>query len=1059
MDNAFSRLAKVIGLERKQGYRNKAVIGGVDKFASRWEADARAETADQAAVTEIVALLIGYSAMTDSASRERIIEQVVRRLHDVSPGAAAGAAPGAEQAGAPATPARPAPPARGAAVAPSEAPAEGAGKPFARPMPRQRPAESRPLPTRPAPNVPARPGPAAPEIAEPAPSSGGPAAAASSAAPEPDLNLEEWGLPSAPTLAPAPAAGPAGPLAEPRVGEAGKTESAAEPAQQAARPPISKPAPARSKPERTPLAGQTPQAQPKPRPEQEPVLTPDPPPALAPDQLVARDADDLSAPGQEGQEDHRDDEGGQGDYGGPGDQGYQDHEGYVDNGGNEGYEGNERELASAPDWAPSRQLRAAGGGAEGAPPQPGSRGLDAPVTRLPGVGPSFAEKLAKIGVQSVRDLLYLLPRRYDDFSALRTIDKLRYGEEVTVIGTIWDVKSRTIGENRKLTTAVVGDGTGELQVTWFNPFVERQLHIGHAFVFSGTIDNFRGRLVMSNPEFETLDREQVSTGRLVPVYPLTAGLSGRWLRKIMNLAVNQWAAAMPDFLPERIRKSADLLSRSAALAQIHFPDSHDSLAAAHRRLSFDEFLVLQLGVLSNRQRFRGTPARTLCADENVLAPFLNSLPFSLTGAQRQALAEIAADLTQTQPMGRLLQGDVGSGKTAVAAAALWAAVADGAQGAIMAPTEILAEQHARSLEKMFAGLARPGTDHPVRIGLLTGRQRKAERDETLAALAAGEIDIAVGTHALIQDEVTFRDLALAVVDEQHRFGVEQRAALRQKGIQPHMLVMSATPIPRSLALTIYGDLDVSVINEMPAGRTPIRTRWMTSTQRERAYDFIRRQIATGRQAFIIYPLVESSEQSEAKAAVDEHARLKKDIFPDLRLGLLHGRLRGEEKDAVMRAFAAGELDILVATSVVEVGIDVPNATVIMIEGAERFGLAQLHQFRGRVGRGEYQSYCILISDAGAGDSAQRLQALETSNDGFALAQTDLDMRGPGDFFGTRQSGLPPLQMAQLSDLRTLEAARAAAQELFAVDPQLSRPEHRALAAQVAEFWHGAGDAS
>ena len=456
--------------------------------------------------------------------------------------------------------------------------------------------------------------------------------------------------------------------------------------------------------------------------------------------------------------------------------------------------------------------------------------------------------------------------------------------------------------------------------------------------------------------------------------------------------------------------------------QIHFPDNHDQLADAHRRLSFDEFLLLQLGVLSARERFRGVPAKPLTADEATLAPFAASLPFEMTGAQRRALSEIAADLGGDRPMGRLLQGDVGSGKTAVAAAALWAAVANGSQGAIMAPTEILAEQHARSFGRMFAALPRPDTGEPVRVALLTGGMSASEREETLAALAQGDVSIAIGTHALIQRGVEFRDLAVAVVDEQHRFGVEQRAALRQKGAQPHMLVMSATPIPRSLALTLYGDLDVSVIDEMPAGRTPIRTKWLTSSQRERAYAFIRRQVAEGRQAFIVYPLVEETAVSEARAAVEEHARLSTTIFPDLRVGLLHGRLKGEEKDAVMRAFGAGELDVLVATSVVEVGIDVPNATVIMIEGAERFGLAQLHQFRGRVGRGEHPSYCILISDVAEGEGVRRLEALENNTDGFALAQIDLDLRGPGDFFGTRQSGLPPLKTAELSDLRTLEDA-------------------------------------
>jgi len=678
---------------------------------------------------------------------------------------------------------------------------------------------------------------------------------------------------------------------------------------------------------------------------------------------------------------------------------------------------------------------------------------------LPAIGPSYAQKLARLGVRTVHDLLYLLPRRYDDFSQLRTIDRLKWGEEVTVIGTVWDIKSRIIGGERRMVTAVVGDGTGEMQMTWFNPFVERRLQTGHAYAFSGKVDSYRNVLVIRNPEFEPLDRSQISTGRLVPVYPLTEGISANWLRAVIKRTVDSWAGALPDFLPETVRQEFGLVSLAEALGQIHFPDSQAQLAAAHRRLSFDEFFLLQLGVLDARQRFRGATAKALRADETTLAPFLGALSFSLTAAQRRAVNEIAADLRHDEPMSRLLQGDVGSGKTAVAAAALWLAVANDAQGAIMAPTEILAEQHARSFGKMFDGLPHPLADRPVRVVLLTGNMRAAERADALAALAAGDADIAVGTHALIQEDVTFRDLAVTVVDEQHRFGVEQRSALRQKGVQPHMLVMSATPIPRSLALTIYGDLDISVIDEMPAGRTPIKTKWLTSTQRERAYDFIRRQVASGHQAFIIYPLVEEAETSDAKAAVDEHARLKGIIFPDLRVGLLHGRIKPGEKDSVMRAFGGGELDILVATSVVEVGIDVPNATAIMIEGAERFGLAQLHQFRGRVGRGEHPSYCLLISDVTEGESAKRLAALETSADGFALAQIDLELRGPGDFFGTRQSGLPPLQTAQLSDLRTLEDARTAAQKLFEADPGLIRPEHRGLAAQVAGFWSGAGDVS
>lgn len=899
MDSAISRLLKILALEKKQGYRNKAVIGGLDKFVSRWEPDARGEAGDSAAINEIVALLLGYPAIDDPTARERILEQVIRRAREIGQPATDSGLPARAAAAIPqpAAPENILPPVGSAPEPPPARPGEEAhGE-----KPRERPGEQ---------FIPARSKPAS------------------------------FGLPAAPP------------------------------------PPVIPP------------------------PVEAPRAAPVPPPLT--DEDEQREAEPLRRRG-----------------------------------------------VARPAAAP--------------PATPGL-GLDAPVTRLPGVGPSYAQKLAKLGVETVRDLLYLLPHRYDDFSRLRTIDRLKWGEDVTVIGTVWSIKSRLIGEDRKLVTAVVGDGTGEMHMTWFNPFIEKQLHTGYAYAFSGKVDNYRGIMTMRHPQFETLDRNQLNTGRLVPVYPLTEGLSNPWLRNLMDKAINSWARETVDFLPEPIRREAGLLSLARALTQIHFPDSQEQLDAAHQRLAFDEFLVLQLGVLAARQRFQGQPGRALQTDEALLAPFLAALPFSLTQAQHRALDGIRADLTHERPMSRLLQGDVGSGKTAVAAAALWLAVANGAQGAIMAPTEILAEQHTRSFGRLFEGLLHPTLARPVRVVALTGSQRAAEREEALAALASGEADIAVGTHALLQEGVEFRDLAVAVVDEQHRFGVEQRAALRQKGAQPlgqqpHMLVMSATPIPRSLALTIYGDLDISVIDELPAGRTPIKTKWLTTAQRERAYSFIHRQVQEGRQAFVIYPLVEESETSDAKAAVEEHARLQQSVFAGLRVGLLHGRLKGEEKDAVMRAFSAGELDILVATSVVEVGIDVPNATVIMIEGAERFGLAQLHQFRGRVGRGQHASYCVLVSDVDQGDGVRRLQALETNNDGFALAQIDLDLRGPGDFFGTRQSGLPPLRTAQLSDVRTLELARAAAQAVFAADPDLTQPQHQGLAAQVATFWRGAGDVS
>ena len=933
MDTAITRLLKVLDLERKQGYRNKAVIGGLDKFASRWESDARAETPNGAIIGEIVSLLLGYAVVEERAARERILDLIIRRaqsLLDDSTGSDA-----QDEAVLTAPP----------------------------PVPASRP----------------------PTVAEPS-------------------------------------------LPADKPQERGAQERAAQ--ERAAQ---ERAAPERSTTERVdPLVPKTS------KPASQPSVDTRPPVAALPDTwpTVVRPPD-VIPPAQRPELPHEP----------------------VDMSAEERRRELRTEWRSEQPWAETPEPRQEVRSEPRAPQRRFAPGLSAPVIRLPGVGPVFAQKLSKLDVETVRDLLYLLPFRYNDLSQLRTIDKLKNGEEVTVIGTIWDVRSRDIGNDRKLVTARVGDGTGEMQMTWFNPWIEKQLRVGQAYSFGGKIETYRSSLTMKSPEFEPLDRNLLSTGRLSPVYPLTEGLSVRWLRGVIKQVLDEWGDELPDFLPPALRERYGLMTLPDAITQIHFPDNHEQLASAHRRLSFDEFLVLQLGVLAARQRFQGAPARSLQAAEESVRPFLETLPFELTAAQRRALDEIAADVRCTRPMGRLLQGDVGSGKTAVAAAALWLAVVDGSQGAIMAPTEILAEQHARSFGKMFAGLTDPNTGEAVRVVLLTGSMSSSEREEALAALANGEAHIAIGTHALIQKGVEFRDLAVTVVDEQHRFGVEQRAALRQKGMQPHMLVMSATPIPRSLALTLYGDLDVSVIDEMPAGRTPIRTKWLTSSQRERAYGFVRRQVQEGRQAFIVYPLVEESQVSEARAAVEEHARLSTTIFPDLQVGLLHGRMKGDEKDAVMRAFGAGDVQVLVATSVVEVGIDVPNATVIMIEGAERFGLAQLHQFRGRVGRGEYPSYCILISDVAEGDGVQRLQALENNTDGFALAQIDLDLRGPGDFLGTRQSGLPPLQTAQLSDLRTLEDARAAAKSLFEVDPELSQPEHAALAGQVAAFWRGSSDIS
>ena len=684
-----------------------------------------------------------------------------------------------------------------------------------------------------------------------------------------------------------------------------------------------------------------------------------------------------------------------------------------------------------------------------------------PVTSVKGVGPKLAEKLAKLGAETVRDLLYLFPRRYDDFTTMKPIARLVYGEQVTIIGTVWQTRVRRSRTNQPIIECVVNDGTGSIQATWFNqPWLKNQLPVGMQVVLSGKVEMFLGRLVFNNPEWEALDLEPLRTRRIVPVYPLTEGLTSRKMREIMQGVVREWSAKVRDPLPLDLRKTRQLYSLPQAIQQMHFPESLESMRRARARLAYEELFLLQLGVQGQRRDWQENPALPLSVEQEPFTTFLEGLPFELTDAQQRVIGEIRTDLAQGRPMNRLLQGDVGSGKTIVAAAAMAIAAWSGVQSALMAPTEILAEQHYRGLSGLLEPLG-------FSVALLTGSTPANERTRIYDGLANGTVQIVIGTHALIQPAVRFSRLGLAVVDEQHRFGVDQRGALRDKGpsaggeaVSPHLLVMSATPIPRTLALSLYGDLDQSVLDEMPPGRQEIKTRWLRASERERAYNFIRRQTAEGRQAYMIYPLVEESEMIDARAAVEEYERLSHEVFPDRRVGLIHGRLRSEEKDAAMRAFSAHDTDLLVATSVIEVGVDVPNSTVIVIEGADRFGLAQLHQFRGRVGRGEHQSYCILIAEDVSADAEQRLEALEMTNDGFVLAERDMELRGPGEFFGRRQSGLPELKLASLlHDVDVLRMAQEDATALFASDPNLERPEHAGLRERVEEFWRAAADVS
>ncbi len=676
------------------------------------------------------------------------------------------------------------------------------------------------------------------------------------------------------------------------------------------------------------------------------------------------------------------------------------------------------------------------------------RGLDAPVGVIPGVGVKMAEKLARLGIQTVSDLLFHLPRRYDDYTRLVSISQAKAGESVTLIGTVRNCVALKGRGGREYLQFTLDDGTATLNVFFFGQmYLRNRLVRGTQVVVSGETDLYLGKLSMTNPEWELLEYDNLHTRAIVPVYPLTQGVTTRMLRRMIRATVDYWAERLPDYLPESVLERAELVDLGWALRQVHFPDHWDYLHYARERLAFDELFLLQMRMLTRRRAWQSVPATPLDVADEWLESAIAALPYTLTQAQRRALEDIRTDMARQVPMNRLLQGDVGSGKTVVAALAAAIAMRNGGQAALMAPTGILAEQHFRSINRTLAALP---LDSEVNVRLLTGATPDAEREAILAGIADGSVQMVIGTHALIQGGVAFANLALAIIDEQHRFGVAQRAALRGKGTNPHLLVMTATPIPRTLALTIHADLDLSVIDEMPPGRMPVETHVLPEQERERAYSFITHQIENGRQAFIIYPLVESSEdgENETRAAVDEFARLQKEIFPHLRLGLLHGRMSAQDKEAVMLSFQAGEIDLLVSTSVVEVGIDVPNATVILIEGANRFGLAQLHQFRGRVGRGEHPSTCLLIGDTATASARERLEAMARTTDGFELAEIDFRLRGAGDLFGTRQSGGMQLRFGNDMNPQLVALAQREARTLYEEDPELVLPEHRLLAERV-----------
>jgi ATP-dependent DNA helicase RecG len=681
-------------------------------------------------------------------------------------------------------------------------------------------------------------------------------------------------------------------------------------------------------------------------------------------------------------------------------------------------------------------------------------GLGTALGDLPGVGPQRAKTLAKLGLGTIEDaLVQHLPLRHEDRSRIIPLGRVSVGEARTCAGTIAGISPPPRGRPRMPLVVMIRDVSGFLNCAWFNqPYLARVFKRGQRLIVHGRVQPYgRGPLQMLVKDYEVAEDgpdEMLHTGRLVPVYPLTEGLTQRPLRRLMKRLVDGWADQLDDPLPERVRAGRALLPLPQAIRGAHFPETQEEQAASHRRLIFDDFFLLEVGLAIRRHREGRRRGIAMNPPGALVRRLRASLPYTLTAAQERVWGEIRTDMAEPYPMSRLLQGDVGSGKTVVAALAILTAIEAGYQAALMAPTEILAEQHMITLSQLLGPLG-------VRVVLLTGAVKGKARQEAVGAVEGGQAACAIGTHALVQGSVGFKRLGLAVIDEQHRFGVAHRAALRGKGESPDVLVMTATPIPRTLALTLYGDLDVSVLDELPPGRRPVVTVARGESKRRGIYDFLRKQIGEGRQVYVVCPLVEESEASDLRAATEMAERLQREVFPDRRVGLIHGRLGIQDKERVMREFKDGAVHVLVSTTVIEVGIDVPNASVMLVEHAERFGLSQLHQLRGRVGRGSWKSYCILLAGSSSEDAQRRIAAVTGTNDGFRLAEVDLELRGPGDFFGTRQSGLPEFRVADLlRDGAMLEEARREAFALVHADPQLAASEHRGLRGALLARWRG-----
>lgn len=690
--------------------------------------------------------------------------------------------------------------------------------------------------------------------------------------------------------------------------------------------------------------------------------------------------------------------------------------------------------------------------------------LETEAQYIKGVGPRMAEKLARLKINTVEDLLFHLPARYEDRRDLKKIRDVVPDQRATVLAEVMVAGAVTMRGRGRRFQMMLSDGTGMISAKWFNyrgDYLEKRFRKGQKVVASGLVKVYKLELEMHHPDVEIVgddDYDDPGAGAgIVPVYPLTEGVFQKQMRRIVANAVSGFADRAPEVLPEELRQRRSLPGMKQALEAAHSPPDDADLgeyqscrSPAHRRLAYEEFFFLELGLALRRRGVIEEPAMPMAPTGELTKRFLDSLPFSLTSSQEKVIGEIGADLGRSSPMHRLLQGDVGSGKTVVALFAAVCAIESGFQVALMAPTEVLAEQHARTVEGMLGKVG-------IESALLTGAIRGPEREEVLSRIAGGRVPLVVGTHAVIQDKVSFKRLGLGIIDEQHRFGVMQRARLKAKGpggATPHLLVMTATPIPRSLAMTLYGDLSVSMIREMPPGRIPVETRVFRESRRSEVYSLVREEAGKGRQAFIVYPLVEESEKLELKDAMSMYARFRDEVFPELRVGLVHGRMKSEEKEGIMRSFERGEIDVLVSTTVVEVGIDVPNATMMVVEHADRFGLSQLHQLRGRVGRGGHASQCCLISGyAHTEDSWRRLVVMEKTDDGFRIAEEDLAMRGPGEFFGTRQWGLPDFRVANIiRDAEVLSQAREDAFALVDADPRLEGPGHAELLAVLKKRW-------